>query len=144
MHENRLQNHRCIAWRYFLGCFKPNSSMDSWSDQIIEDRKTYHLLKQQIYSNHQESTLDVDHPLSTETNSTWKSHFQNEELKKMIVLDVDRTFPECAFFREQETQEALKNILFVFCKTKLSDQYRQGMHELLALIYLVLEQEHQL
>lgn len=142
--KNRLQNHRCIAWRYFLGCFKPNSPMDSWSDQIIKDRKSYHLLEQQIQFNHQHSALDIDHPLSMETNSKWKSHFQNEELKKMIALDVDRTFPECAFFRERETQEALKNILFVFCKTKLSDQYRQGMHELLALIYLVLEQEYQL
>ena len=46
-------------------------------------------------------------------------------------------FPETEFFRDPATQKMLTDILFVWSKENKDLSYRQGMHELLALILFV-------
>jgi TBC1 domain family protein 5 len=49
--------------------------------------------------------------------------------------------PDHDYFRRPETQKMLLDVLFVFCKLSPDTGYRQGMHELLAPIVLVVERD---
>jgi TBC1 domain family protein 5 len=49
--------------------------------------------------------------------------------------------PEEPYFRKPETQRVLLDILFIFCKINQDVGYRQGMHEILAPILWVVEQD---
>lgn len=49
--------------------------------------------------------------------------------------------PEEPYFREPETQRMLLDILFVFCKINQDVGYRQGMHEVLAPLLWVVDQD---
>ena len=49
--------------------------------------------------------------------------------------------PEEPYFRRPETQRIMLDILFIFCKINQDVGYRQGMHELLAPILWVVEQD---
>jgi TBC1 domain family member 5 len=49
--------------------------------------------------------------------------------------------PDEQYFRQSHTQRIMLDILFVFCKINQDVGYRQGMHELLAPILWVIEQD---
>lgn len=49
--------------------------------------------------------------------------------------------PEEPYFRKPDTQRLMLDILFVFCKINQDIGYRQGMHEILAPILWVVEQD---
>jgi len=49
--------------------------------------------------------------------------------------------PEEPYFRQLDTQRMMLDILFIFCKINQDVGYRQGMHEVLAPILWVVEQD---
>lgn len=49
--------------------------------------------------------------------------------------------PDEPYFRQPSTQRLMLDILFVFCKINQDIGYRQGMHEILAPILWVVEQD---
>lgn len=49
--------------------------------------------------------------------------------------------PEEPYFREPRTQRILLDILFILCKLNRDVGYRQGMHELLAPLLWVIEED---
>ncbi|KAI9679800.1 MAG: hypothetical protein M1817_004814 [Caeruleum heppii] len=57
------------------------------------------------------------------------------------MQDVERCMPENDYFRQEKTQQMLLDSLFIFCKLNQDVGYRQGMHELLAPILWVLEED---
>lgn len=100
--------------------------------------------------------------------SPWQKYFQDAELKKQIVLDIRRVYPESGFFRSAELQEMMLRILFIYAREHEHILYKQvrtaaprlapachkpsaypihtfpdgqGMHELLAPILYVLHRE---
>ncbi|KAF8212316.1 rab-GTPase-TBC domain-containing protein [Mycena galopus ATCC 62051] len=84
--------------------------------------------------------LETNNPLSLHNENPWKEWFTSVELRKTILQDVERTFPEVAFFREPEVQLQLTNILFIYSTvTNPAIGYRQGMHELLAPLYYAVD-----
>ncbi|KAJ7156050.1 rab-GTPase-TBC domain-containing protein [Mycena crocata] len=86
------------------------------------------------------SNLERNNPLSLHNENPWKEWFASVELRKTILQDVERTFPEIAFFREPEVQLQLTNILFLHSAvTNPAIGYRQGMHELLAPLYYAVD-----
>lgn len=64
---------------------------------------------------------------------------EDSDLCEEILQDVKRCLPENTYFRSDEVQQRMLNILFVFCKLNMDVGYRQGMHELLAPIIWVVE-----
>ncbi|KAH8833830.1 RabGAP/TBC [Flagelloscypha sp. PMI_526] len=80
--------------------------------------------------------LERNNPLSLDQNNPWKDWFDAVELRKTILQDVERTFPDIPFFRDIEVQTQLTHILFLYSVTHPDIGYRQGMHELLAPMYL--------
>ena len=73
--------------------------------------------------------------------SPWNILRQDEELRAEIQQDVERCMPEEQYFRQAKTQRMLLDILFIFCKMNPDVGYRQGMHELLAPILWVVEND---
>lgn len=66
---------------------------------------------------------------------------QDEEIRAEIFQDVERCMPEEPYFRRPQTQTMMLNILFIFCKINQDIGYRQGMHELLAPLLWVVEED---
>ncbi|KAI9225754.1 MAG: rab-GTPase-TBC domain-containing protein, partial [Piptocephalis tieghemiana] len=81
------------------------------------------------------------HPLSQDGESPWTQFFQDAELSKTIESDVQRTFPDESYFRPAHIQERLVRILLIYCKLHEDISYRQGMHELAALILRVVDED---
>ncbi|OQR84668.1 alpha-1,3-mannosyltransferase [Achlya hypogyna] len=101
-------------------------------------RKAYETTREQLQpkagaSNH--------HPLSDESGNPWHQVFEDEPLVREIKTDLDRLYPQGneMFFQERpELMGILRNVLFVWCKQHPAVSYRQGMHDLVAvLLYAV-------
>ncbi|KAF7967824.1 hypothetical protein HWV62_32940 [Athelia sp. TMB] len=79
--------------------------------------------------------LEKNNPLSLDDENPWKEWFAAVELRKTILQDVERTFPDIGYFRDPEVQYQLTNILYLYSASVPDIGYRQGMHELLAPLY---------
>lgn len=55
------------------------------------------------------------------------------------MQDVDRCMPDNTYFRQQQTNAMMLDVLFIFCKLNPDISYRQGMHEILAPILWVIQ-----
>lgn len=73
--------------------------------------------------------------------SPWNTLRRDEELRAEILQDVERCMPEEQYFRQALTQRVLLDVLFIYCKLNEDVGYRQGMHELLAPILWVVQQD---
>ncbi|KAI0956776.1 hypothetical protein AcW1_005375 [Taiwanofungus camphoratus] len=83
--------------------------------------------------------LDKNNPLSLDDENPWTKWFESMDLRKTILQDVERTFPDIGYFRDTEVQTQLTNILFVHSIMHPDIGYRQGMHELLAPLYYAVD-----
>lgn len=57
--------------------------------------------------------------------STWHQYFCDRDLRGLIKQDVIRTFPGVDFFRGEEVQELMINILFAYARENPAMCYRQ-------------------
>jgi len=136
---------RSLCWKIFLD-YIPNLETSSWQIEIDKERQHYEDLKSKFIfdpnkANKEEANWIVNNPLSLEEESPWRQYFENNELQKTIKQDVERTFPDIEFFRSDNIQNILCNILFIYCKLNQDISYRQGMHEILAPILLVVDND---
>ncbi|KIY00085.1 uncharacterized protein Z520_03770 [Fonsecaea multimorphosa CBS 102226] len=118
-------------------------SQGSWSKKLAESRSAYvslrdHFLRFIEHPNDLHSSAD---PLADDENSPWASLRQDEISREEIFQDVTRCMQDNYFFREPTTQKRLLDILFIYAKLNPDIGYRQGMHELLAPIVWVVQQD---
>lgn len=134
---------RGLCWKVFLGLL--GSKPAEWKEQLEEQRAAYDVLhKRYMVDPHAEGReLDpaINNPLSQAEESPWQQYFQDAELKKQIVLDIRRVYPENGFFKDKDLQEMMLRILFIYAREHEHILYKQGMHELLAPILYVLHRE---
>eukprot|EP00118_Oscarella_pearsei_P006783 m.31368 g.31368 ORF g.31368 m.31368 type:complete len:716 (+) comp31491_c0_seq4:2533-4680(+) len=136
---------RSVCWRIFFGCL-PDKRSD-WISTVAGDRERYTEIKRKRILEPLEKmessdlSLSVNNPLSQDQTSPWNMYFQDDNLRKEIQQDVQRTFPEFDFFKEQSVQTMQLDILFCYAKEHKELLYRQGMHELLAPILFVLDSD---
>lgn len=73
--------------------------------------------------------------------SPWTASRQDENIRNEILQDVQR-LPDESFYHQEVTQTMILDILFIWVKLN-PDQggYRQGMHELLAPLLYVVDQD---
>ncbi|KIJ16847.1 hypothetical protein PAXINDRAFT_168295 [Paxillus involutus ATCC 200175] len=81
------------------------------------------------------TNLETNNPLSLHDENPWKEWFSAVELRKTIQQDVERTFPDMGYFRNEDVQHQLTNVLFLYSVMHPEIGYRQGMHELLAPLF---------
>ncbi|KAF5017384.1 hypothetical protein F66182_10690 [Fusarium sp. NRRL 66182] len=133
---------RSLCWKTFL--LSTAAEGLSWPQVLDDGRRLYtkqrdHFLK---YIKHPEALaeLSVD-PLTEDPSSPWNTIRQDETIRAEIQQDVQR-LPDEASYHEDGTQAIILDILFVYCKLNPErGGYRQGMHELLAPILHVIEQD---
>ncbi|CAJ2509966.1 Uu.00g058660.m01.CDS01 [Anthostomella pinea] len=144
-----IAGFRSICWKVVASidrAFLLNQTTDTtnWSHAMLESRSTYssrrdHFLK---YIKHPEyltaATLD---PLADDADSPWNTLRLDEALRAEILLDVER-LPDEPFYHQPRIQMLILDVLFIYCKLNPDvGGYRQGMHELLAPIVYVVEQD---
>ncbi|KAI1784049.1 RabGAP/TBC [Ganoderma leucocontextum] len=83
--------------------------------------------------------LEKNNPLSLDDENPWREWFASAELRKTILQDVERTFPDIPYFRDAEVQAELTHILYLYSDMHPDIGYRQGMHELLAPLYYAVD-----
>ncbi|OBR14115.1 WD repeat domain-containing protein [Colletotrichum higginsianum IMI 349063] len=133
---------RSVCWKAFL--LLQDVEPSDWSRQVSELRSFYsqrqdHFLK---FIKHPEELAKVAvDPLTDDPESPWNTVRQDEIIRAEIAQDV-RRLPDEPFYHEERTQTLIIDALFVYCKLHPnSGGYRQGMHELLAPIAYVINQD---
>ncbi|TKY85843.1 hypothetical protein EX895_005384 [Sporisorium graminicola] len=81
--------------------------------------------------------LSVNNPLSLDDSNPWRTYYSTLEIRRIILQDVERTFPDLEVFRHTRVQQSLTNILFLWSLQNEDVGYRQGMHELAAVLWKV-------
>ncbi|KKA31181.1 hypothetical protein TD95_004471 [Thielaviopsis punctulata] len=137
-----LVGYRSVCWKIFL--LFGNRSASEWSRILNSGRSSYaqHREKLLQFIEHPESlsASEVD-PLSEDPKSPWNTTREDQAIREEIEQDV-RRLPDVSFYHEPRTQKMVADILFMYCKLNPSKGgYRQGMHELVAPIILVLSQD---
>ncbi|KAH8658650.1 rab-GTPase-TBC domain-containing protein [Tricladium varicosporioides] len=132
---------RSICWKTFL--LFQTTDVTTWSQALADSRSAYSSLREHLlrYIENPDEVGSALDPLDDDQNSPWNTMRQDEEIRAEIYQDVERCMPEEEYFRQPETQRILLDILFVFCKINQDVGYRQGMHEVLAPILWVVEQD---
>ncbi|KAF9227564.1 hypothetical protein BS17DRAFT_793259 [Gyrodon lividus] len=85
------------------------------------------------------TNLETNNPLSLHDENPWKEWFSAVDLRKTIQQDVERTFPDMGYFRKEDVQHQLTNVLFLYSVMHAELGYRQGMHELLAPLFYAVD-----
>jgi hypothetical protein len=131
----------------FLGLLSTPPRVEEWLKEISKQREVLTALKEK-YKHDDRSNLDdleedpnINNPLSLVATSPWSMFFADEKVRKLISQDIDRTYPEYTFFKQQWVKDMMMDILFIYSKEHEVVSYRQGMHELLAPIIYMLDQE---
>ncbi|KAH6571261.1 hypothetical protein BASA60_007269 [Batrachochytrium salamandrivorans] len=135
---------RSLYWKIYLDIV-PCISTEAWHLVLEKERRGYTDLKEKYIFDptklKEAADWSLNNPLSLAEDSPWKQYFVDLELRKLILQDVERTLPDQDMFRDTAIQTVLCSILFIWCKLNPDVSYRQGMHELLAIVYIVVNRD---
>ncbi|EPR60022.1 TBC domain-containing protein [Toxoplasma gondii RUB] len=134
---------RRIVWQRYLGLLEGEEASE-WAAQVEVNRKKYFQLREeQKLSTKRLTALDPQkfHPLAATADNPWSQKQQNDSLMEEIWKDVERTFADRALFCRDATRKALQRILFTWSRQNPDVSYKQGMNELLAILFLICVRE---
>ncbi|KAI1281355.1 rab-GTPase-TBC domain-containing protein [Xylaria sp. FL0933] len=133
---------RSVCWKAFL--LNQTTQASNWTHALLESRSSYASLREHFlkYCKHPEYlTAGNSDPLADDADSPWNTYRQDEILRAEILQDVQR-LPDEPFYHQPHIQTLITDVLFIYCKLNPDvGGYRQGMHELLAPIVYVVEQD---
>ena len=132
---------RPTAWKIFFGIFPNNSNIIEWVEIISKLRIKYNKKKKKYFS----VKKYKGDPLSGGMNNINKKNernfntlYEENELRRIINLDIIRTYQNINLFSQENIKKLLLNILFIWSKENNDISYRQGMNDLLAILILCL------
>ena len=73
-------------------------------------------------------TVDTGNSMTLITyrfQSPWAQFFQDNELRRVILQDLQRTYPGELMFDQPEIQDMMLNILFIFARETPQIDYKQ-------------------
>ena len=130
---------RPTAWKIFLGIFPNNSNIIDWVEIINKLRIKYNKKKKKYFS----VKKYKGDPLSGGMNNINKKNernyntlYEENELRRIINLDIIRTYQNINLFSQENIKKILLNILFIWSRENDDISYRQGMNDLLAILIL--------
>ena len=128
---------RGMAWKIFMDVLPETETLDQWIETLDKLRKEYKtkaktLLKSQKFKGDPLSGMAMD----TSNDSSWNTYYADNDTKKLINLDLDRTFQELAIFHQSKIKSNLADILFIWNKENSDVGYQQGMNDILAVTFL--------
>jgi len=126
---------RPMAWKIFLGVLPNTTSLREWVEIIANQREEY---KKKIKKFCKIKKFIGD-PLGggSKKKKAADTSYEDNDLKSLINKDLDRTHQEIDLFLQNKIRNILANVLYIWSKENSDVSYRQGMNELLAIIYLV-------
>ena len=132
---------RPTAWKIFLGIFPNNSNIIEWVEIINKLRLKYNKKKKKYLSikKYKGDPLDIGgNTLNKKNEKNFNTLYEENELRRIINLDIIRTYQNINLFSQENIKRLLLNILFIWCKENDDISYRQGMNDLLAILLLCL------
>ena len=116
---------------------------ERWFQQLVGGGDVYRLRREYAALREKHNTdpreagagdVAANNPLMHTEGSSWAAYFATQEVRKTIVLDLERLHPGDKFYSSPDIQAALLDILTVWSLENPSVGYRQGMHELASLV----------
>ena len=124
---------RPIAWKIFLGVLPNTTSLKEWVEIISNQREEY---KKKL-KKYCKIKKFVGDPLGGgKKKKKNEGPVEDTDLKDLINKDLDRTHQEMELFLQNKIKNILANVLYIWSKENLVVSYRQGMNELLAIIFI--------
>jgi len=139
---------RPTLWKIFLNYLPQEINFTNWLEKTQVARSTFKKRSAKYFNT--KKVLGGD-PLgggAAEVNQfikkskNWNSFYDDKELKKIIMLDINRTYQEFKMFQDSTTKEHLMNLLFMWSKENEDVSYKQGMNEILAVLYLSMHKHY--
>ena len=125
---------RPIAWKIFLGVLPNTTSLREWVEIISNQREEYKS-KLKKYCKIKKFVGD---PLGGgKKKKKNEGPVEDTDLKALINKDLERTHQELEIFLQNKIKNILANVLYIWSKENSVVSYRQGMNELLAIIFIV-------
>ena len=127
------ENLRPIAWKIFLGVLPNTTSLREWVEIISNQREEYKKKLKKFCK----IKKFVGDPLGGGKKKKKKEGpVEDTDLKELINKDLDRTHQEMELFLQNKIKNILANVLYIWSKENSVVSYRQGMNELLAIIFI--------
>ena len=130
--KNKIRN---MTWRIFLNVFSQDETISDWIETLTKQREEY---KTKLKTLLKTPKLQGD-PLgggSNSNNEEWKKYYIEKDMKDLIKLDLSRTYQELKLFHDEKIVTMLSNILFIWSKENIDLGYKQGMNDLLSIIFI--------
>ena len=123
---------RPTAWKIFLNIFPNNSNIIEWVEIINKLRLKYNKKKKKYLSikKYKGDPLDIGgNALNKKNDKNFNTLYEENEVRRIINLDIIRTYQNINLFSQENIKKLLLNILFVWCKENDDISYRQGMND---------------
>ncbi|KAF8466939.1 rab-GTPase-TBC domain-containing protein [Kalaharituber pfeilii] len=137
---------RSLSWKLCL--YLPDFPPSNWSPVLNSSRLVYSELRAKLLEPLERGVIVTDDdpknpidPLAEDPSNPWSQFRKGEELRREILQDVERCMPDNPYFRTEKVQKRMLDVLCVYCKLNEDIGYRQGMHEIVAPILWVVEND---
>lgn len=129
---------RVHSWRVLLGLLPLDNKPEDWIPKLKEQRKRFYQISEK-YSIQSTKNLDpmMFNPLMGGKDNMWNEMLEDKDIQDTIFKDVVRTYQEYKFFLRKEVRDQMVSTLYYWSKTYPMFSYRQGMNEIIAVIYFV-------
>eukprot|EP00808_Paulinella_micropora_P014967 g25311.t1 len=145
----RLQSVlRGVMYKLYLGAAKQTAGAKEFVACLQTDRQEYAKLRAKYVDMKVESELALtpeDAEDSWRYNQWTRSFPKGMPVLETLRRDIERTYSEESYFREQETRKTMERILYIWLTEEDLNSpegqhllYRQGMNELLAVLMIAL------
>ena len=128
------ENLRPMAWKIFLGVLPDTTSLREWVEIISNQREEY---KKKLKKFCKIKKFVGDPLGGNKKKKKNDGPIEDTDLKNLINKDLDRTHQEIDLFLQNKIKNILANVLYIWSKENSTVSYRQGMNELLAIIFIV-------
>ena len=125
---------RPIAWKILLGILPDTTSLREWIEIISNQREEY---KKKLKKFCKIKKFVGDPLGGGKKKKKSEGVVEDTDLKNLINKDLDRTHQEIDLFLQNKIKNILANVLYIWAKENSDVSYRQGMNELLAIIFIV-------
>ena len=131
---------RPTAWKIYLGVLPSSSDIKEWIEKTESQRIKYRKKYKKYFSikKYKGDPLGGGNSSSSKRKNDrdYNTLYGENELRRIINLDIVRTYQSIDLFSQEFIKKLLLNILFIWCKENDDVSYRQGMNELLAVLIL--------
>ena len=127
------ENLRPMAWKIFLGVLPDTTSLREWVEIISNQREEY---KRKLKKFCKIKKFVGDPLGGNKKKKKNDGPIEDIDLKNLINKDLDRTHQEIDLFLQNKIKNILANVLYIWSKENSTVSYRQGMNELLAIIFI--------